>query len=204
MLAGVKAGDWTSLEVAKLAIGALIPVMVAVIGFVLNRALNRVEQAQWAGRKLVELRLEVFNQMAGPLNDLLCFFSLFGDFQDITPPEAIERKRELDKLFFTHEYLMTEELAALYGAFMGACFKTYTEEGEDAQLRARLEPQRRERRKRHWEEEWTKCFVQDDRLVTGVDVVEARYKALNRRFAADIGLERRSPAESRDAAQLQG
>src|SRR5215210_5268198 len=105
----MKAGDWTSLEIVKLGVGALIPIMVAVIGYMLNGALKRVEQAQWAGRRLIELRLDLFDKMAGPLNDLLAFFRLVGDFQKITPPDAIDRKRELDKLFYTNEYLMTQD-----------------------------------------------------------------------------------------------
>ena len=190
MLTCMKAGDWTSLEIVKLCVGALIPIMVAVVGFMLNGALKRVEQAQWAGRKLIELRLEVFDQMAVPLNDLLCFFRLIGDFQDITPPEAIDRKRELDKLFYTNEYLMTEDFGAIYLAFMDACFKTHTELGHDARLRASQEDQRAERGAR-WKEAWTDCFVQEEGLVSELDDVIAWHRDLTHRFAAEVGLERR-------------
>jgi hypothetical protein len=186
----MKSGDWTTLEVAKLAVGASIPILVAVIGYRLNASVKRLEQAQWASRTLIERRLDLFDKMAGPLNDLLCFFLLFGDFQKITPPDAIRRKRVLDKLFYTNEPLMTEDFAEKYDAFMKACFRTRTGLGRDAKLRASEFDQVAERGER-WREEWTACFVSQENQITSPDVVATLYKDLTRSFAADLGVERR-------------
>ena len=137
--------DWTSLEIVKLAVAALTPLLVLLIGLMIARATRRVEQAQWASRTLIEKRLELFDKMAEPLNDLLCFLRLVGDFQTITPPEAIARKRKLDKLFFTHEALMSEEFGARYRAYINACFEPYTAVGHYARLKASVQRQRTER-----------------------------------------------------------
>ena len=176
---------WTWLEVAKVALGALTPLLIFGLGVVVTRAARRVEQAQWANRKLIERRLELFDDMAGPLNDLFCFFRLVGDFQKITPPVAIEQKRCLDKLFYTHEVLMSDEFGARYHAFINACFLPYVALGHDAQLKASRKRQKAERGQR-WEQGWDSFFVQEG-LVTPLATIEDLYRKLMICFAEQVG-----------------
>jgi hypothetical protein len=178
--------DWTSLEIVKLAVAALTPLLVLLIGLMVARATRRVEQAQWASRTLIEKRLELFDKMAEPLNDLLCFFRLVGDFQAITPPVAIERKRKLDKLFYTHEALMSKEFGIRYRAFINACFKHFSAVAQDAQLKASVQRQRTERGDR-WDDAWQSCFVDPEKLVTPVPTIDAEYRALMACFAEQVG-----------------
>jgi hypothetical protein len=49
--------------------------------------------------------------MAPKLNDLFCFFLCVGHFQEVTPPEALQRKRELDKTFFANAPLFDPAFA---------------------------------------------------------------------------------------------
>lgn len=168
-------------------VAASTPVFVLILGLIVNRAAQRVEQAQWASRKLIEHRLDLFAKMAEPLNDLLCFFRLVGDFQKITPPYALVRKRELDKLFYTHQALMSEEFCVLYGNFMTACFLTYVGLGQDAQLRANINRQRAERG-RNWDTEWDRYFVQQEGQITPLSALGNHYRALMSSFAEQIGV----------------
>lgn len=179
-------GGWTSLEIVKLAVAALTPLLVLLIGFWVTRATRRVEQAQWASRTLIAKRLELFDEMAEPLNDLYCFFRLVGDFQAITPPEAIARKRALDKLFYTHEALMSEEFGTRYRAFINACFLPFTGIGQDARLKASVQRQRTERGGR-WDAAWEACFVDHENLVTPLATVSGEYRALMTCFAEQVG-----------------
>lgn len=82
-LSHVIATGWSSLEIVKLAVAACTP----------------FERAQWTNQKLIERRIAVFDEMAPLLNDLFCFFRFVGDFRAITPPEAVSRKRSLDRGF---------------------------------------------------------------------------------------------------------
>ena len=182
----MNAGEWTSLEIAKVAVAALTPILVLLIGLMVARATRRVEQAQWASRTLIGKRLELFDKMAEPLNDLLCFFRLVGDFQVITPPKAIARKRELDKLFFTHEALMSEEFGTRYRALINACFLPYTAIGHDARLKASVQRQRTERGAR-WDDTWEVCFVDHENLVTSLSTITREYRALMSCFAEQVG-----------------
>ena len=180
-------GDWTWLELAKLIVAALTPLLVVGLGVLINRTARRIEQAQWATRRLIERRLELFDSMAPGLNDLLCFFLLVGDFRKITPPVAIARKRELDKQFYVNEALMSPEFAARYHAFIAACFQTYTGTGHEARLRASQQRHMSERAA-DWNAEWTRCFVQQDSLIVSPTAIHARYRELMTTFAEQVGV----------------
>lgn len=187
---------WTSLEIAKLVVAALVPVAVVVLGGQIARAARRLDQAQWTGRKLVELRLELYAAMAAPLNDLLVFFRTVGHYRDITPPEALKRKRMLDKEFYRSEYLMSEEFARRYHAFMDACFLTYTGLARPAQLRASRKRQRAERP--DWEDAWDDLLIADTMTPTGLAELGRHYDALMLAFSAAIGVR---PVDVADTTQ---
>jgi len=96
--------EWSSLEFAKLAVAALTPIILFVLGYKVTQTARRIEQAQWTRQKLVERRLELYEEMAPKLNDLFCCFTLVGHFQEVTPPEAILRKRATESSTLTHRY----------------------------------------------------------------------------------------------------
>ena len=181
------AAEWSSLEVAKLIVSVATPVVVVGLGVVVTQAARRVEEAQWSNRKLIEKRLELYDMMAGPLNDLYCFFRTFGQFREVTPPIAIKRKRALDKAYFASKFLMTPEFSKLYEEFIkGACFDPGKYQGEDAKLRSTIARQKAERGR--WDDAWDGLFVTDPAEVRTDDSVEAAYEALMQRFAADCGV----------------
>jgi hypothetical protein len=51
-------------------------------------------------RRAVERLIELHKEMAPLMNDLMCFFRLIGHFREIDPPEALTRKRQLDRIFY--------------------------------------------------------------------------------------------------------
>ena len=177
---------WNSLEVVKLVVAAATPVLVLLLGVVVSRAARRLEEAQWANRKLIERRLELYDEMAERLNDLYCFFGLFGNFREVEPPVAVRRKREFDKVFHVNEFLMGPEFAKRYKEFMEACFQTYTGVAEDAKLRSPVAYQCMERQR--WDPAWDRCFVGSEE-VTPIATVEQRYRSLMACFAGLIGVQ---------------
>jgi hypothetical protein len=180
--------QWDSLEAAKLAVAALTPLVVVGLGFVVTRAVGRLEDAQWANRKVIERRLELYDKMAPHLNDLLCFFTAIGHFREINPPAALARKRELDKAFHVNRHLMGDDFSEHYTDFVNACFRHYTGVGQDAQLRASVDHQRKERRTEHWDESWNDMFVVDPDEVTDRKEIALRYEALMRSFSDQVGV----------------
>jgi hypothetical protein len=184
----MKPPTWSSLEVAKLLVAFLTPLAVLFLGIWVKRAVGRLEDAQWANRKLVEHRLDVYRHMAEPLNDLLCFFRVIGHFREIRPPDVIDRKRTLDRTFHVNEYLLSEPVRVAYRSFIDGCFLPYQGVGQPAKIRAHIQRQRLER-PREWELEWDDLFVASASQVTGLADLTRRYKSLQHAFAQDLGLE---------------
>jgi hypothetical protein len=72
------ADQWNSVEIATLAVAAVTPVTVAVVGYFVARASKRLGHVQWANQTVLTRRLEIFNQVAPHLNQLLCFATFVG------------------------------------------------------------------------------------------------------------------------------
>jgi hypothetical protein len=199
---GLLIAGWNSLEVAKLLVAALTPILLFVLGLIVSRAAHRVEDAQWANRNVIGKRLELFDDMAPNLNDLYCFFILVGHFREVTPPEALGRKRDLDKTFYSHAPLFSSEFSEAYLDFMDKCFESYTDAGEDAKLRADVQTQWLERTGGEpppalgggghvWSNSWTEMFSEEP--PTTKDVIKGAYKRLMDEFARDVAVQHPKP-----------
>jgi hypothetical protein len=184
---GVLVGaDWNSLEIAKLAVAALTPIFLFVLGYMVTRAAGRVEEAQWFSRKLVERRLELYDQMAPTLNDLFCFFTLVGHFEGVTPPQALDRKRKVDRIFHANAPLFSTEFRDRYQDFVNVCFLPFTGSGRPAQLRASLAAQKRERAT--WDDSWDAMFAQGEE--SPPSQIAAAYDDMMDELATDVGAPR--------------
>jgi len=139
------ASNWNSLEVVKLVVGAATPVVIFAIGYQVSRAARRIDAVQWVSRKLVEERLPLYREIAPCLNDLLCFFTLVGQFRAIDPPRAIAIKRDVDRTVHANLHLFTPKFMDRYYAFMETCFATFVDVAEEAKLRSSVSMQRAER-----------------------------------------------------------
>lgn len=181
----IAATEWSPLETAKLFISVLTPLLLVALGVIINQAGKRVEHSQWVNRKLVERRLELHEQMAPKLNDIFCFFNLVGSFQDITPPMAIDLKRQLDKLFYTNKYLFSEGFGRDYLNLMDTCFEMFVATGQDARLRTPKDWHRDERTHR-WKEEWAQCFSGYEK-VSAPEAINDAYERLMMSFAEELG-----------------
>ncbi|ETK37376.1 hypothetical protein [Microbispora sp. ATCC PTA-5024] len=182
------ATTWNSLEIAKLTVEALVPVSLAVMGFLFTRATNRLEASQWLNQKLIEKRVELLGTALPRLNDLYCYFAWVGGWKELSPPEVIGLKRELDRLFFANRAFFSDSVQTDYEAFSRALFKTYAAPGVDAQLRTSLTSHDGDRAHSYpktWQAEWTALFADaDDR--TNLGLVRERYEALVRRLGAEV------------------
>ena len=178
--------QWTSLEVAKLAVGVLTPLLLLALGVVINSASKRVEQAQWANQKIVERRLKIYDEMAPLLNDLFCFYSFVGNYKELEPPAIVQRKRTLDKLFHINRPLFSAAFHKRYSEFMDTCFDTYAGAGLDAKIRSSIPVQQRDRSVSGWKTEWERLFATGAPPASG-EVLEA-YEALMSQFAAELGV----------------
>jgi hypothetical protein len=177
---------WDSLEIAKFVVSIGTPLAVLVLGVYIKRAGQRLEDAQWVNRKLVERRLDLYDEMAPLLNDLFCFFLLVGDFRSITPPVAIERKRSLDRLFHVNKFLFEPEFHQTYEKFMSTCFITNESVASVARPRADVDRQRAERAG-HWDPSWEPMLLRSGQKPPERVAIIDSYNKLMGAFASEVG-----------------
>lgn len=176
---------WTSLEVVKLVVGTLGPLALAFVGHQLSRGLQRLAQAQWATQKVIEKRIAVYGEVVPKLNQLLCFFLQVGAWKSITPPRAIELKRQADEAFHVNAPLFSWKLMERYFEFMNGCFRTGNGIARDARLRA-LAKNHELAAGSGWKAEWQALF--DEHGATPQDDVKAAYEEVVTRFAEELGV----------------
>jgi hypothetical protein len=189
------ASNWNSLEVVKLIVGAATPIVIFGIGYQVSRAAQRIDAIQWVSRKLVEERLPLYKEIGPALNDLLCFFTLVGQFRKIDPPKAIAIKRDIDRKVHANLYLFTPKFMDRYNAFMQTCFDTFAGVGQDAKLRSSAAQQRVERRQ--WSDDWNALFTSEDRAASREDVRTAYLRLLSSEALLDEILQDVVHAEQR-------
>lgn len=177
---------WNSLEIVKLLVSALTPLLVITVGFWVNRRLKRIEQLQWANQKIIEKRIDVFDKLAPLLNDLLVFFTYRGRWREFTPPDIVRLKRELDRTFHVYAPLFSDDLKQSYNYFMDLCYKTFSGWGQDAKLRTHTQ-RRKDAAGDSWNLEWDGYFVEEGE-VYDPQVLVAAYQKLMSDFAAELGI----------------
>ncbi|XVV17464.1 hypothetical protein ACQP2X_24705 [Actinoplanes sp. CA-131856] len=178
-----------ALEVAKLVVEALTPLAVVAVGYVLNRRLRKVEQAQWANQTVITRRLQIFDKLAPPLNRMLCFATFVGRWKEIEPAQVIALKRETDETMYANRLLFSDDLFTAYQAFMSsmfAMFAMFATTDADAPLRAPIsQPGRGDRRNLPW---WNptlqSCFSTSEPATPAE--ISAAYDALTQQFRSDL------------------
>ena len=208
-----QASVWNSLEVVKVIVSVLTPLAVAILGFIVTRAAKQAdarateaarqadaraaevaraaENAQWANRRAVERLIELHKEMAPLLNDLICFFRMIGQFREVDPPDAIARKRQLDRIFFANEHLFSMTFREKYQLLMRKCFAHWESPGQDAKLKASATRLRIERgQTAPWDESWDRLFENTpdsrERRREQRDI----YNEVMSAFAVELGLSR--------------
>ena len=177
-------GPWNWLEIAKLAVGGLTPILLAGLGVYIHFITKRFENLLWRNQKLIEKRLAIYDDLAPLLNNVLCYFTYVGNWREHSPPEIVSVKRKIDQKLHLAAPLFSEEFFVACTGFQHLCFKTYTGWGRDALLRSNFE-RRRQACGSAWNVEWDAFFSAD---VSDPDDVRAAYQRAMEVFARDIGV----------------
>ena len=90
----VSAGN--TLEAAKLFASLVTPVLVLILGIVINNSVKAAERS-------MSLRSELYKTIGGELNDIYSYLSFVGGWKELTPAEVIARKRAVDKAMYTYK-----------------------------------------------------------------------------------------------------
>lgn len=181
---------WNSLEVTKLIVAALTPLAVVLLGIWVARATRRLEASQWVNQKLIEKRINLLEEILPRLNDLYCYFEWIGNWKELSPADAIQRKRELDKTFFANRAFFSADAIAAYQEFTRILFKTHAAPGVDALLRTTIESHDGSRVKSYpgaWKPEWTAMFAQGKEQADR-EAIRGQYQVLTLTLSSEIGI----------------
>lgn len=81
------AKDWT--DYVKLFADILAPIVTAVFGYWIFRLTQSIEQSQWRNQKLIEKRIEVWDDVAPMINDVYCYCMRIGAWKNYSPQEVV-------------------------------------------------------------------------------------------------------------------
>lgn len=182
---------WNSLEVVKLIVSAITPVVAGILVWKLNEAIKRFEHRQWRNQKLIERRLEIYDKIAPQLNDLLCYFTYVGCWKDLTPEQVVKMKRELDKEIYLAQPLFSPSFFLHCMEFVNLCYEPFVGWGKDAKLRTKFD--RRKEANPQWKDSWEEMFSKNEKDKNGKDKIsklieiKVAYKILMTSFSEEIG-----------------
>ena len=179
------------LEIIKIVIGALTPIVVAIVGWFISSRLKKLDLVQWSNQKLIEKRLEIYDSIAPLLNDFLCFYTWVGDWKDISPELIIKAKRQLDKKINIYRFLFAENVYQAYQSFISLLFETYTAPGENAKIRSHiqsLDGNRISDCTYEWKPEWSDVFSKKN--IEDKNAVRKAYLHLMDELRISLGITR--------------
>lgn len=107
--------------------------------------------------KIIERRLAIYDDLAPLLNDVLCYFTYLGCWNELDPPQLITVKRKIDNRLLLATPFFPPGFLAACRAFQHECFETVA----GSQVEARLKTYHRYREQFHhvaWNEDWNICF----------------------------------------------
>lgn len=179
----------TTFDLMKLSISAFTPIIVLIFGFVLNRRLKSIDAAQWQNRKIIEKRIEIYDNVAPDLNKIYCFCRFIGYWKDISPQDMIVTKRQLDKSVNIYRHLLSESFYANYNIFIHTAFTTYTGHGKDALIRSEINNTWGDRRihsNYNWEGSFDDMF--ESKKTAPLSQLDEAYLAAMNSFRDCVGL----------------
>ena len=175
--------DWNSLEVAKLAVSALTPLLVLVLTVVVNFRTKRLEQSWNEADRVAEKRVYLYDQIGIKANKIFCYVFFVGNWKETSPVDILALKRELDAAMHTYRPWFSDNFFRCYTEFIAASFAEYKELGSDAKIRSTL-GDREARFPGPWNPEWNKMLL--DEYETGR--IRKAYDDLREGIATELRL----------------
>lgn len=176
---------WNSLEIAKFVVSIITPLIILFLGIWINKRLKMLEQLQWANQRLIEKRLQIYEQLVPLLNDILCYFTFIGSWKEFQPDQVVKLKKTVDKIVYVNSPLFAKEFLIKYNTFIELCYSTYSGWGNYAKLRTTF--QRRKDSNPNWKIDWEDCFA-DKTEITEPTQIKNAYLEFVQFFSREIGI----------------
>jgi len=150
---GKGSNAWNSVEIAKLIATLITPFLVAYLGYLANEYLKDLDKRQWTNQKLIEKRLQLYDNLSPILNDLVVYYTHVGHFRDFSPNDIRAKKRELDRLVHVNKAIFSNQFYSTYRAFDDLYFKKFNCSGCNFRLSTSL-PNLKRQFGKEWKQQW--------------------------------------------------
>lgn len=168
---------------------AAAPLLTGALGAVVAYLAIRFDSRKALNQELIKKRIDLYDEVAPRLNDLLCSFLAVGQWKNLPPPVVLQRKRDLDRILHVYGPLFSQVVVDQYKVFIHKCFRTFTGSGRNALLRADRVHLQKEWGEA-WQPDWNEQFVALRDVVTERELRD-EYSRLMTELAVGIGTPRR-------------
>ncbi len=147
---------WDSLKIPVMIIAALAPIIIAILIIRYKKVIKGVKQEHQTNQKILDKRVEVYDRIGPKLNDLINYYCYSGNWKEMTPPDLMRLKKELDKDIHTYTPLFSDELSKKYSNFMLLCFVSFS--GWDHEEKIKSLYELRQKDNEEWKDDWIQFF----------------------------------------------
>lgn len=134
------------------------PIVAAIFGYLILRVTKKLEKSQWRSQKVIEKRIEEWDQMRSDLNDIFCYCTRVGGWKQMSPLDAVARKRSADKRIHLARPYFSERFFTAYLAFIKTCFAQYQGHAVDAKIKSPIWEHRNAQQQK-WQLAWDELFA---------------------------------------------
>lgn len=172
-----------NIELWKLAVSLLTPAVAAIFAIWVARAGILTDKRKSYNQELIKQRLEVYRTTAPLINEIYCFCSFIGPWQELTPQKVIQNKRIADRNIHVYRPIFSNQLFQSYQDLISLLFQEFNGFGETAKIRIDLNYA-----KVNWRGGWQPGW---DNFVTKPfdDPLDVQYEKFMRAFGEELGAE---------------
>jgi len=173
---------WDNLKSAVIIIAALGPVIIIFLAIRFNLVKKRLISQYQSNQRLIEKRIEVYDQIGPKLNDMLSFFRYTGNWKELTPVDILRLKREVDMEINSKTALFSDELVTKYESFMTLCIVSHSGWEHEEKIKSLYEL--RQLNNLEWSREWIPFF--DTNNVIEATTLKERFDELTACFKKEM------------------
>ena len=144
---------WNSLEVVKLLVSLLTPLLILGLTFWINYRIKKIDQRWKRDESIAQKRVDLYDDIGIKANKLFAYVTYVGTWKETSPREILDLKRELDTTMHTYKPWFSVDFTKRYEAFISSIFNEYQGHGKDAKIRTTL-LDREELYPKQWNTEW--------------------------------------------------
>lgn len=170
------------LEVKKFRLSILTPLLLLLLTFVVNNALQERSASLRRDEQILADKKRIYTEIGPKLNIFYIYVADVGDFKAYTPARVVDLKREVDRQFHIYHPYWSAGTQEKYSTFMESVFQTYSGVGLPAQINGspieKIAAYENDQLK--WDPAWNRYFTGN----TDLNVSE-KYYALVKSLLAD-------------------